>query len=274
MLMLAFVFSGRRPQADLDAGDLRCAKAGSGEPRGFNSAFGFWASACAGNTFVLGGDHDDDERALFRTRRRRHGDRGHRLVDRGVALRLPDSAGRQGSGSHQPDRHGRQSRSDLVHRDRGALCSRPNVRGTNSRGGDDMFSSASSRPGYDVDDRGLCYGSRVQRLFAVARNGRTSDAPPSSGSSACSASSCWSRCCRTVRCRSTSSRRCTSRRWGRCWNRLWGTGGRSYPGRRRGVGARCVSGLDADVCAEIFTSPRSRKTCRDSWLGPTRTVRR
>ncbi|MHC9296765.1 basic amino acid/polyamine antiporter [Mycobacterium sp. LTG2003] len=51
MLMLAFVFqrlANRKP--DLDAGVYAYAKAGFGDYVGFNSAFGFWASACAGNT--------------------------------------------------------------------------------------------------------------------------------------------------------------------------------------------------------------------------------
>jgi arginine:ornithine antiporter/lysine permease len=52
MLMLAFVFQGlamRKP--DLDAGIFAYAKAGFGDYIGFNSAIGYWASACAGNTF-------------------------------------------------------------------------------------------------------------------------------------------------------------------------------------------------------------------------------
>lgn len=51
MLMLAFVFqrlATRKP--DLDAGIYAYAKAGFGDYVGFNAAFGFWASACAGNT--------------------------------------------------------------------------------------------------------------------------------------------------------------------------------------------------------------------------------
>ncbi|GAB2658795.1 basic amino acid/polyamine antiporter [Gordonia jinhuaensis] len=51
MLMLAFVFQRlavRKPS--LDAGIFAYAKAGFGDYVGFNSAFGFWASACAGNT--------------------------------------------------------------------------------------------------------------------------------------------------------------------------------------------------------------------------------
>ena len=51
MLMLAFVFqrlATRKP--NLDAGIFAYAKAGFGDYVGFNSAFGFWASACAGNT--------------------------------------------------------------------------------------------------------------------------------------------------------------------------------------------------------------------------------
>lgn len=50
MLMLAFVFQTlalRKP--DLDAGVYAYAKAGFGEYIGFFSAFGYWASACAGN---------------------------------------------------------------------------------------------------------------------------------------------------------------------------------------------------------------------------------
>src|SRR5262249_8371974 len=39
----------RKP--DLDSGVYAYAKAGFGEYMGFFSAFGFWASACAGNTF-------------------------------------------------------------------------------------------------------------------------------------------------------------------------------------------------------------------------------
>jgi arginine:ornithine antiporter / lysine permease len=51
MLMLALVFqrlATRKP--GLDAGVFAYAKAGFGDYVGFNSAFGFWASACAGNT--------------------------------------------------------------------------------------------------------------------------------------------------------------------------------------------------------------------------------
>lgn len=50
MLMLAFCFqrlATRKP--DLDAGIYAYAKAGFGDYVGFASAFGFWASACAGN---------------------------------------------------------------------------------------------------------------------------------------------------------------------------------------------------------------------------------
>ena len=52
MLMLAFVFQSlavRKP--DLDNGVYVYAKTGFGLYPGFLSAFGFWASACAGNTF-------------------------------------------------------------------------------------------------------------------------------------------------------------------------------------------------------------------------------
>jgi arginine:ornithine antiporter/lysine permease len=52
ILMLAFVFQNlavRRPE--LDAGIFAYAKAGFGDYVGFNSAFGYWASACAGNAF-------------------------------------------------------------------------------------------------------------------------------------------------------------------------------------------------------------------------------
>ena len=51
MLMLAFVFQTlavRKP--DLDSGVYAYAKAGFGEYLGFFSAFGYWASACVGNT--------------------------------------------------------------------------------------------------------------------------------------------------------------------------------------------------------------------------------
>ena len=50
MLMLAFVFQRlamRKP--DLDAGIFAYAKAGFGDYVGFNSAIGYWASACAGS---------------------------------------------------------------------------------------------------------------------------------------------------------------------------------------------------------------------------------
>lgn len=52
MLMLAFVFqllAVRKPE--LDAGVYAYAKEGFGEYLGFFSGFGYWASACAGNTF-------------------------------------------------------------------------------------------------------------------------------------------------------------------------------------------------------------------------------
>src|SRR5690242_6426924 len=51
MLALAFVFQRlamRKPE--LDAGIFAYAKAGFGDYVGFNSAIGYWASACAGNT--------------------------------------------------------------------------------------------------------------------------------------------------------------------------------------------------------------------------------
>jgi arginine:ornithine antiporter/lysine permease len=52
MLMLAYVFQNlaiRKPA--LDAGVFAYAKAGFGDYVGFNSAWGFWASTCVGNTF-------------------------------------------------------------------------------------------------------------------------------------------------------------------------------------------------------------------------------
>lgn len=52
MLMLAFCFQNlavRKPQ--LDSGVFIYAKEGFGDYAGFNSAIGFWASACAGNAF-------------------------------------------------------------------------------------------------------------------------------------------------------------------------------------------------------------------------------
>lgn len=52
MLMLALVFQRlalRRPE--LDAGVYSYARAGFGDYAGFFSAFGYWASACAGNVF-------------------------------------------------------------------------------------------------------------------------------------------------------------------------------------------------------------------------------
>nr|WP_323055848.1 amino acid permease [Gordonia sp. 4N] len=52
MLTLALVFQRlaiRRPE--LDSGVFAYAKAGFGDYVGFNSAFGYWASACAGNAF-------------------------------------------------------------------------------------------------------------------------------------------------------------------------------------------------------------------------------
>lgn len=52
MLMLCYVFQNlalRKP--DLDAGVFAYAKAGFGDYVGFNSAFGYWASACVGNCF-------------------------------------------------------------------------------------------------------------------------------------------------------------------------------------------------------------------------------
>lgn len=52
MLMLAFVFQRLAVRAPhLDAGVYAYAKAGFGEYAGFFSAFGYWASACVGNTF-------------------------------------------------------------------------------------------------------------------------------------------------------------------------------------------------------------------------------
>src|SRR5262245_34022399 len=52
LLMLAFVFQSlaiRKPE--LDSGVFAYAKAGFGDYVGFNSAWGYWASACVGNVF-------------------------------------------------------------------------------------------------------------------------------------------------------------------------------------------------------------------------------
>ncbi len=52
MLMLAFVFQNLAVlKPNLNAGIFAYAKAGFGDYVGFNSAFGYWASAAAGNTF-------------------------------------------------------------------------------------------------------------------------------------------------------------------------------------------------------------------------------
>src|SRR6187200_2986441 len=52
MLMLAFVFQNLAVRkSELDAGLFAYAKAGFGDYVGFNSAIGFWASACVGNVF-------------------------------------------------------------------------------------------------------------------------------------------------------------------------------------------------------------------------------
>lgn len=52
MLMLAFVFQMLAiRELKLDSGVFAYAKAGFGEYLGFFSGFGYWASACAGNTF-------------------------------------------------------------------------------------------------------------------------------------------------------------------------------------------------------------------------------
>jgi arginine:ornithine antiporter/lysine permease len=90
MLMLAYVFQNlaiRKP--DLDAGVFAYAKAGFGDYIGFNSAIGYWASACVGNTFYW---------VFIMTRR-------------------------QGCRHHQPDRHSRQTAPDLLvhHRARGLV---------------------------------------------------------------------------------------------------------------------------------------------------------
>ena len=106
MLMLAFVFQRlaiRKP--DLDAGVFAYAKAGFGDYVGFNSAFGFWASACAGNTsyWVL---IMTTTSALFpASATATPCSRSIVFVGRRVAVLLPDPARRQGRGGHQPDRH-------------------------------------------------------------------------------------------------------------------------------------------------------------------------
>ena len=119
--MLAFVFqrlATRKP--DLDAGIFAYAKAGFGDYVGFNSAFGFWASACAGNTsywvVIM-----TTTSALFPALGA--GDTVLAVVVSSIGVwlfRLPDLARRQGGRDHQPDRHHRQGRADPgVHRHRG-----------------------------------------------------------------------------------------------------------------------------------------------------------
>lgn len=95
MLMLAFCFQNlaiRKPQ--LDSGVFIYAKEGFGDYVGFNSAIGFWASACAGNTFywvfitaTLGGffPHFGDGDTLIAVALSTAGVWGfHYLISRGV----------------------------------------------------------------------------------------------------------------------------------------------------------------------------------------------
>ena len=120
MLMLAFVFQRlamRKP--DLDAGIFAYAKAGFGDYVGFNSAIGYWASACAGNTsyWVL---ITATMSAVFPALRRRgHGARRRGVLGRRVVVLLPGLARCQGRRRHQLHRHRRQGRADPdVHRHR------------------------------------------------------------------------------------------------------------------------------------------------------------
>ena len=120
MLMLAFVFqrlATRKP--DLDAGIFAYAKAGFGDYVGFNSASGFWASACAGNTsyWVL---IMTTTSALFPALG--SGDTVLAVIVSSIGVWLfafLDPARRQGCRRHQPDSHRRQGGAHPgLHRDR------------------------------------------------------------------------------------------------------------------------------------------------------------
>ncbi len=94
MLMLAFVFQRlaiRKP--NLNAGIFTYAKAGFfGDYVGFNSAIGYWASACAGNVsyWVLITTTMSAVVPAFGGGRHRAGRGG--VGDRGVAVRVPGAA--------------------------------------------------------------------------------------------------------------------------------------------------------------------------------------
>ena len=126
MLMLAFVFqrlATRKP--DLDAGSSRT-------PRfdyvGFNSAIGYWASACAGNTsywVLITATMSAVVPGLVRvTPSSRWSSR-----DRCMALRLSGPAWCQGRRRHQLHRHRRQGAADPgVHRHRDHRVQRRRLR--------------------------------------------------------------------------------------------------------------------------------------------------
>jgi arginine:ornithine antiporter/lysine permease len=228
MLMLAFVFQTlaiRKP--DLDAGIFAYAKAGFGDYVGFNSAFGYWASACVGNTFywvfimttvgaavpALG--HGDTILAaalstigiwIF-----------HLLIARGVKdaaviNRIVTIA---------------KLVPILVFIVVLVFAIKGGVFADNFWGGEaatvgSVFSQVKATMIITVFVFLGIEGASVYSRYAQRREDVA--APPCSDSSASLRSSPWSPCCPTASCRARTSPRCGSRRWHRCSNTSSGIG--------------------------------------------------
>ena len=102
MYMLARVFQSlaeRKP--DLDAGVFAYAKAGFGDYLGFLSAFGYWIGSCLGNVFYWVLIKSTLGALLPGLRRRQHGRRDRRRLDRHLAVPFHDPARRPAGRRHQ-----------------------------------------------------------------------------------------------------------------------------------------------------------------------------
>ena len=196
------------------------------------------------------------------------------VVGRRVAVPLPDRPRRQGRRGHQPDRHRRQGRADPgVHRDRRASRSRPTSSPTTSGAatGYVVLVALRAGQGHDAD-----HGVRVprhrgrQRLLPVRQEARGRRRATSSDSSACSASSRWSRCCPTACMPQAELAGARPAVDGGVLESIVGPGVDLHQRRRDRLGARRLPGLDADGRRGPVHPGHAPTTCRGSWRATNR----
>ena len=215
MLMLAFVFqtlSRRKPE--LDAGIYAYAKAGFGDYLGFASAVGYWIGCCLADVACLVLIKATLGPVLPDLRRRHHARRHRRGLRAAVGRALPDPARRQGGGGAQHHRDLRQDRADRdLHRRRRRRLPGRHLRAEflGRRGADLRQRRQPGRATRCWSPSSCSSASKAPASIRATRKIATTSASPRCwASSASSACSFWSPCCRTASCCARTLRRCAT----------------------------------------------------------------